>query len=183
MKNFFLASVVLFALASCGRDESEIQQENVAHVSAKTLSKSASNENPYNGYYTIYRYYSNSLSKHYFGAITSPDPNNGYFLEGTAFKLYASGNGNPLWLMHNPNNKDLVITSNPVDRNYLEAQGYVLREGLGWEPDHNGALAVPVYRYYQPKRSGHFYTTNFTELGTGGNGWKYEGIFFYALQF
>ncbi len=34
---------------------------------------------------------------------------------------------------------------------------------------------TPLYRYWLPGKD-HFYTTNFSELGNGGNGWVYEGI-------
>lgn len=37
------------------------------------------------------------------------------------------------------------------------------------------ALA-PLYRYFNPSVVDHFYTTNFNELGGGGNGYNYEGI-------
>ncbi len=36
--------------------------------------------------------------------------------------------------------------------------------------------ALPFYRYYHPSLGRHFYTTNFNELGTGGQGFTYEGV-------
>jgi hypothetical protein len=35
---------------------------------------------------------------------------------------------------------------------------------------------VPLFRYWNPTNTDHFYTTNFNELGTGKYGWGYEGI-------
>ena len=35
---------------------------------------------------------------------------------------------------------------------------------------------VPLYRYWNPAIGDHFYTTNWSELGSGRYGWNYEGI-------
>lgn len=35
---------------------------------------------------------------------------------------------------------------------------------------------VPLYRYWNPNATDHFYTTNWSELGGGRYGWNYEGI-------
>ncbi|AQQ66597.1 hypothetical protein Mag101_02250 [Microbulbifer agarilyticus] len=34
----------------------------------------------------------------------------------------------------------------------------------------------PLYRYYNASQTDHLYTTNYGELGGGGNGWSYNGI-------
>ena len=35
---------------------------------------------------------------------------------------------------------------------------------------------VPLYRYWNGAAGDHFYTTSWSELGTGRNGWAYEGV-------
>ena len=37
------------------------------------------------------------------------------------------------------------------------------------------ALTVPLFRYWNPNNTDHFYTTNFAELGSGRYGWALEG--------
>lgn len=39
-----------------------------------------------------------------------------------------------------------------------------------------GVQSVPLYRYWNAGIADHFYTTSWAELGTGKNGWAYEGI-------
>ena len=51
---------------------------------------------------------------------------------------------------------------------YEGTQGYVYSG--------SGSGRVPLYRYWHSGIGDHFYTTNWGELGAGGNGWKYEGI-------
>ena len=43
---------------------------------------------------------------------------------------------------------------------------------------------VALYRYYDPHTADHFYTTNYSELGAGIQGWRYEGVagYVYATQ-
>jgi hypothetical protein len=43
------------------------------------------------------------------------------------------------------------------------------------------ALTIPLYRYWNPQNTDHFYTTSFTELGTGRFGWQLEGIQCYVI--
>jgi hypothetical protein len=43
------------------------------------------------------------------------------------------------------------------------------------------ALTVPLFRYWNPGNTDHFYTTNFNELGAGKYGWGYEGIQCYVI--
>jgi hypothetical protein len=40
---------------------------------------------------------------------------------------------------------------------------------------------VPLYRYWNPTNTDHFYTTNWAELGNGRFGWNYEGIQCYVF--
>jgi hypothetical protein len=46
------------------------------------------------------------------------------------------------------------------------------------------ATTTPLYRYWNPGIGDHFYTTNWSELGSGRYGWGYEGIqcYVYASQ-
>ncbi|HXU83589.1 MAG TPA: S8 family serine peptidase, partial [Polyangia bacterium] len=37
-------------------------------------------------------------------------------------------------------------------------------------------LTVPLHRYWNPLVGDHFYTTNWSELGNGRGGWRYEGV-------
>lgn len=182
MKKLLFASACALTLLSCGREDSDIQAENQESVTVlKSKNRSNSSAKAAEDVY-VYRYYSNSLMKHYFGSTTGPVGQNEWSNEGLAFKTTSiPGSLYGLALYVNPNNLDMVIAINQYDRASLEAGGYVFREALGW-PLYQGALgAVPVYRYYRSSKNGHFYTKNLAELGTGGNGWTYEGIAFYAL--
>ena len=40
----------------------------------------------------------------------------------------------------------------------------------------------PVYRYYSSILHNHFYTINYNELRSGGQGYRYEGIVGYTLR-
>jgi hypothetical protein len=40
----------------------------------------------------------------------------------------------------------------------------------------SAVTTVPLYRYWNPGNGDHFYTTNWSELGSGRNGWGYEGV-------
>lgn len=57
--------------------------------------------------------------------------------------------------------------------------GYKFEQVVGYvyTAKYNSAL-TPVYRYYNG--TDHFYTSEWGELGSGRNGYKYEGIEFYA---
>ncbi|MGH7562228.1 MAG: S8 family serine peptidase, partial [Gemmatimonadales bacterium] len=44
------------------------------------------------------------------------------------------------------------------------------------------ALTVPLFRYWNPANTDHFYTTNWAELGNGRHGWGYEGIQCFVAQ-
>ena len=41
------------------------------------------------------------------------------------------------------------------------------------------AQVEPVYQYYNSSTQKHFYTTDYNELGAGGNGWTAQGILGY----
>lgn len=43
------------------------------------------------------------------------------------------------------------------------------------------AVTVPLFRYWNPNNTDHFYTTNWSELGGGRYGWNYEGIQCYVI--
>lgn len=45
----------------------------------------------------------------------------------------------------------------------------------------NDVRAVPLYRYWNPTNTDHFYTTNWSELGSGRYGWHYEGVQCYVF--
>lgn len=182
MKKLIFTSICALTLLSCGRDETEIQSEN---QSLATTLKSKEVNNSLiqkNADITVYRYYSNSLMKHYYGVSTGPIGPNNWTSEGIAFKTTSSTSGfvYGLALMVNSTNLDMVIATSQNDRTSLEAMGYVYRESLGWPVMQGVPGAVPVYRYYRSSKNGHFYTKDLAELGTGGNGWTYEGIAFYA---
>ena len=46
----------------------------------------------------------------------------------------------------------------------------------GPEPPQLPASTTPLYRYWNPQIGDHFYTTNWSELGSGRFGWTYEGV-------
>jgi hypothetical protein len=86
----------------------------------------------------------------------------------------------------------------PQARDLLRATGSPQQAGptapvtqrIGNRPDLVAALArvlppvvqpVPLYRYWNAAIADHFYTTSWAELGSGRNGWAYEGIQGYVL--
>ncbi|MGQ0650064.1 MAG: S8 family serine peptidase [Gemmatimonadaceae bacterium] len=44
------------------------------------------------------------------------------------------------------------------------------------------ALTVPLFRYWNPYNTDHFYTTNWAELGGGRYGWSFEGVQCYVAS-
>ena len=40
---------------------------------------------------------------------------------------------------------------------------------------------MPLYRYFNEEAGDHFYTNNWSHLGAGKNGWRYEGITGYTF--
>jgi hypothetical protein len=51
-----------------------------------------------------------------------------------------------------------------------------LRQMIGISVGGRVALTVPLFRYWNPYNTDHFYTTNWNELGNGRYGWSLEGI-------
>jgi hypothetical protein len=45
----------------------------------------------------------------------------------------------------------------------------------------SAVTTVPLYRYWNPGNGDHFYTTNWSELGSGKYGWGYEGVQCYVF--
>jgi hypothetical protein len=69
------------------------------------------------------------------------------------------------------------LVADPVKKEALKiaTNNYILSNGLTILP------VVPLYRYCNTSNS-HFYTTNWNELGIGGNSWNYEGIQAFLFQ-
>ncbi|MDR4892263.1 MULTISPECIES: hypothetical protein [unclassified Chryseobacterium] len=181
MKKLLFASACALTLLSCAREESEIQVENETKlINKSTTGKGVEASKTWER--VITRYYSNTLMKHYFGSPNQLPPGFpalGWRDEGTAFILAGEsglGHIDPLYSMVHPGNGDNVIIF-AHDIPAVAALGYQQKELIGYA---YGPDATPVYRYYRPSKHGHLYTTNWNELGGGGNGWVYEGIFFYA---
>ncbi|UKB81192.1 hypothetical protein [Chryseobacterium sp. MEBOG07] len=181
MKKLLFASACALTLLSCVREESEIQGENDSkNINKSTLVKGGEASKTWER--VITRYYSNTLMKHYYGSPNQLPPGFpalGWRDEGTAFILAGEsglGHIDPLYSMVHPGNGDNVIIF-AHDIPAVAALGYQQKELIGYA---YGPDATPVYRYYRPSKHGHLYTTNWNELGGGGNGWTYEGIFFYA---
>ncbi|WP_426483069.1 hypothetical protein [Chryseobacterium sp. R2ACT005] len=181
MKQLFFASVCALTLLSCGRDESEIQSENQVKIAS---SKSKKEKDPFaklSGDIYVYRHYSNSMMKHWYGSAYAPVGQHDWSYEGVAFKTSSAPNNlYGLAVYFNPNNLDCVIATNQYERTSLEATGYVFKEAIGYDAGGPQNGAVPVYKYYRSSKNGHFYTKNLGELGWGGDGWTYEGVAFYA---
>ena len=179
MKKSLFALLCAFSIMSCSNDEDIISEnQDQIYANTKNLGSQKQSQN-----ITVMRYYSHNLMKHYFGAETLPY-SGAWSNEGVAFTTssFSLGVGHmlPMAVMVNPVNQDMIITTNPVDRQNVENQGYIFREVIGYPfPQTNNTFAV--HRYYNKSKNGHFYTKNFGELGGGGGAWVYEGVAFYAL--
>ncbi|MCA6069279.1 hypothetical protein JI747_019100 [Chryseobacterium sp. RG1] len=85
-----------------------------------------------------------------------------------------------LYIKPNPGNLDNILATSSVEIQSAISQGYVIAETVGYGYS-NSNTGNPVYRYYNHSINDHLYTKNWSELGSGSQGYAYEGIAFYAF--
>jgi hypothetical protein len=80
----------------------------------------------------------------------------------------------PLYRFYNTGNADHFYTINASEGAGMNAEGIA-----GYVYDDQPSGTVPLYRYCN-SAGVHFYTTNWSELGSGGAGYWYEGVACYV---
>jgi len=145
----------------------------------------------------VYRYWNGNSNDHFYttnsGEI-SGGHSQGYSSEGVAFQLSSLPSPGlvPVYRYFKHDVKDHFYTTNTNEIGVLTAgmtgkHGYVCEGILGYISPTQIPGTVPVYRYWKPSDSDHFYTTNTSEIGvvvvgsSGNHGYVCEGILGYAF--
>lgn len=68
-----------------------------------------------------------------------------------------------------------MYTIDPNEANGLPAIGFAAEGITGYVYVSQVVNTIPVYRYLSNNSHGHFYTYNYSELGGGNSGYRYEG--------
>lgn len=127
----------------------------------------------------VYRFYNGR--NHFYSTNYNEGVNNGYSYEGILGYSAMGGSGIPVavrrfyyaakndhfYTLSNP----AVDTNNPFNVNWYFAANMF----LAYSPSDNG---MKIYQYFNPSKVDHFYTSNYGELGAGGQGYNYEGVAF-----
>eukprot|EP00298_Acanthocystis_sp_HF-20_P017674 c21803_g1_i3.p1 GENE.c21803_g1_i3~~c21803_g1_i3.p1 ORF type:complete len:1064 (-),score=458.95 c21803_g1_i3:71-3262(-) len=145
----------------------------------------------------LYRYYSSQLRDHFYtsssgelGVISSGIMAKYSFVsEGLAGLVWINQIPGtvPLYRYYNPRHVDHFYTTNPNEiatttPGAKGRYGYICEGNVGFVFTQGNDLTVPLYRYWNPSRVDHFYTTNEKEIGTttpgtrGIGGYYSEGI-------
>ncbi len=134
---------------------------------------------PPDGYYPIYRMYNNSTAKHHLASTIEAQNLTSYsgtpwINEGLMGWVAATGT-NPIYRYYKHNTGHYFSMSSSTPGGYI-SEGSIGSGASGPAP---GATR-PIYQYVRIKGgTGHFYTTNYNELGAGNSSWRYEGAVFY----
>ncbi|MBB2146761.1 hypothetical protein GM921_14755 [Pedobacter sp. LMG 31464] len=136
---------------------------------------------PSAGYIPLFRLYKTTNGKHHLASTIEMQNltstlGGGWINEGLMVFLKESGT-NPIYRFYSPSGDNHYFSTSSV----IPA-GYISEGMIGYGA--SGPIPVDagksVYRYLRIKGgSGHFYTTNYNELGGGNSTWSYEGIAFY----
>jgi hypothetical protein len=185
MKKIIFSLFIITSLVSCNHDDI-ILNDNEALPVAKEQKNINKNFLKFDAPRIVKRYFSSQKKKHYYGVDTKPigsEPNQfQWVLEGDSFNLYPNyNNGGPaVYSLVNPNssNLDNLLTTNADEIQNAKNQGYIVTEILGYASPQGQPNTFPVYRYYNPSKNDHFYTADWNELGSGSQGYNYEGIAF-----
>ncbi|ASW74605.1 hypothetical protein IQ37_04325 [Chryseobacterium piperi] len=186
----FVAILALFfVLISCSsemNDDVTLAPNNESIAFTKNQQNSLSvSQIPNNlGNIPVYVFYNSNKVDHLYTLDRAEGNNLNYEDRGV---LGSVGDSKSVWPAYSPDykitrwynrrNGDRLLTqSNEVDNNSDWVNEGVL--GLAARSDYDGNS--PVYRYRGRRRSNHFFTTNFNELGNGNSAWVYEGIGFYV---
>ena len=128
----------------------------------------------------FYRYWNNSLDRHHYTANWSElgYGSSGFKYEGIAGYIYNYNiSGSIPWYRYYRSsfNNHYFSTSSTTPSGYAS-------EGIaGYVSSTQVSGSIPLYQYYSSNK-GHFYTTDFSELGYGAQGYTYEGIKCYVIE-
>lgn len=131
----------------------------------------------------IYRMYNNSTSKHHLASTIEAQNLTSYsgtpwINEGLMGWVSATGT-NPIYRYYRHNIGHYFSMSSATPSGYV-SEGSIGNGASGPIPLIGGGRSV--YQYVRIKGgSGHFYTTNYNELGGGNSSWRYEGVAFYLF--
>ncbi len=193
-------SALLITLSGCHSEADELSGP-LNNAEIESVSKSASKEAQLSDVNLkstpLYRFLKNG--KHLYTKDLNEGYSNGYSYEGIIGYISYESDGKPLTRWYNRKNGDRLITTNPDElANDLYSNfGFINAPGMSqpvfgnpsnsWIYEQHLAnistYAPPaksqVYRYYNPSKNDHLFTSTFNELGNGGNGYVYEGVAFW----
>ena len=110
--------------------------------------------------------------------------NSGYIYEGVIGYVYHQQETGSLPLYRYTKNGDHMWTASSVEANALAGSGWTYEGVSCYVPGSSDpAVRLPAYRYLATSGTGgHFWTTDWNELGAGNGSWSYEGVGFSVLQ-
>ncbi len=131
---------------------------------------------------TIHRHRVSRRSSNHFYRTTRVS---GFPYEGITGRVLNSGASGtvPLYYFENVFTKDGLFTRNRAEVPNLNApwSGNPNRP-FGYIYTRSASGRQPLYRYYSSRINDHFYTQNYSELGSGRDGYIFEGILGYTLR-
>lgn len=136
----------------------------------------------------IYRLFHRSSASHFYTTSYSEYANlagnSAYKDEGAiGFAYKTQQAGTVLLRRFVANNGEHMYTIDSNEANSLLNGGWHEEGPLGYVYSGQVSESIPVYRYVaRYGTGGHFFTTNFNELGSGNSAYQYEGIAYFALN-
>lgn len=173
-KNFVLLCCSLFLL-SCNQTDDRLEtNDDFLKKSNLTAKKISGVESKTADKVSIKAFYSSLSNQHYYSTGDYPPS---YFPErviGFVNTQYYLSPAITIW--YNVQTGDSYIT--PYENELQNKPNWVKKASLGGS-DPNFP-SYPVHEYFNASTQSHFYTTSFSELEYGKNGFVYNGIRFYV---
>ncbi len=143
-------------------------------IAIRTLYPLDVNQKPF------FRYRNNSIKRHHYttnwGEIGYNS--NGFGYEGIAGYIYNNNisGTTAFYRYYNSSSRDHFFTTSATPPSGYGSEGIA---GYVYSTQVTGS--IPLYQYFS-STNGHFYTTNFAELGNGAHGYTYYGIQCYVME-
>lgn len=133
-----------------------------------------------NGQKPFYRYWNNAVSRHHYTSNWNElgYNSNGFNFEGIAGFIYDYNiSGSIPWYRYYRSS----FNNHYFSTNATAPSGYVSEGIAGYVFSTQVSGSIPLYQYYSSNK-GHFYTTDFSEVGFGAQGHTYEGVKCYVIE-